>query len=102
VGLGYSGLFVIKKIVNVCKAPANKWEAPLNGRWWSLMMSSKVRAAICMMGRRVSAFLARRSSDKIFLPPTFSLLHLKRCVGFAKLQSGHLYFNCIEFDLFIF
>jgi hypothetical protein len=36
------------------------------------------------------------------LPYLFSLLHLKRCTGLAKLQSGHQSFNCIEFNLFIF
>jgi hypothetical protein len=36
------------------------------------------------------------------LPHLFSLLHLKRCTGLAKLQSGHQSFNCIEFNLFIF
>jgi hypothetical protein len=36
------------------------------------------------------------------LPHLFSLLHLKRCAGLARLQSGAQSFNCIEFNLFIF
>jgi hypothetical protein len=49
----------------------------------------KCHATLRMMGWRVSTFLAQRSYDKNFLlPPLFSLLHLKRCVGLAKLQSG--------------
>jgi hypothetical protein len=39
----------------------------------------------------------------IFLIPSlFSLLHLKRYIGLAKLLSGPQSFNCIEFDLFVF
>ena len=38
---------------------------------------------------------------QFFSSPLFSLLHLKRCVGLAKLQSGPHSSNCIEFDLFL-
>jgi hypothetical protein len=36
------------------------------------------------------------------LPFFFSLLHLKMCVGLAKLQGDPQSFNCIEFDLVVF
>ena len=32
----------------------------------------------------------------------FSLLHLKMCVGFVKLQNNPQFVNCIEFDLVFF
>jgi hypothetical protein len=39
----------------------------------------------------------------IFLIPSlFSLLHLKKYIGLVKLLSGPQFFNCIEFDLFVF
>jgi hypothetical protein len=47
--------------------------------------------------------IARRSSNDNFSPSSlFSLLHLKRCTGLAKLQNIPQSFNCIEFNLFIF
>jgi len=52
----------------------------------------------CMLAARARS----SSNDNFSPPPVFSLLHLKMCVGFAKLQNDPRFVNCIEFDLVFF
>jgi hypothetical protein len=55
------------------------------------------------MSQGTLASIARRSSNNNFSSSSlFSLLHLKRCTGLAKLQNIPQSFNCIEFNLFVF
>jgi hypothetical protein len=84
----------LKKLVGACGT----------SRWPLLAFRSSIRSIVTsFISQRMLASITQRSSDDKFSPPSlFSLLHLKRCTGLAKLQSISQSFNCIEFDLFVF
>jgi hypothetical protein len=85
---GCSGLSIIKK--------KKVMSASFKRRVWSLLVAvgsllrlhPKHHVTFNKVGRLVLAFMAQRSSgNNFFPPPLFSLHHLKRSAGFAKLQS---------------
>ena len=84
----------LKKLVGACGT----------SRWPLLAFRSSIRSIVTsFISQRMLASITQRSSDDKFSPPSlFSLLHLKRCTGLAKLQSISQSFNYIEFDLFVF
>jgi len=100
-----------KKIVGVCRAHFNKWEAlaPFRRRVWCLLVTigslprwhPKHRATSTWWGDACWSLWHGETHAIIFLLPSlFSLLHLRKGIGLAKLQSDLQSFNCIEFDFF--
>jgi hypothetical protein len=66
-------------------------------------MPSKASCHLYMVGDACWSSWHEEAPAIIFiLPSLFSLLHLKKYVGLAKLQSDLQSFNCIEFDLLFF
>jgi len=92
-GQGCSGLSIIKKVVGACDV----------SRWPLLTFHSGVRSIVPLFMSQRMFSVARKSSNGNFsIHSLFSLLHLKRCTGLAKLQNIPQSFNCIEFDFFFF